>query len=172
MPVLTWPRALLGCAVALLLGCAVGYRLRPPPRVETHETVRTVTEYRDRDVVRTVAGPERVVERWRTSAPPPVQPPGCLPCPACEEHERVIERGPVVTEESHDVASHAETHAAASSVTTPTLPPGWSLGAAAMVSRGGLGWQAGIGRRMLGPVWLEVQASTVPSASVGVRVEF
>jgi hypothetical protein len=185
---MTWPRAFLACVVALVGGAVIGWRLKPdpPPGVDLEVALRAASSWRTRTTTVTVAGPVtegpvRIVERWRTAAgPTPPPAPGCAPCPACDEHERIEERGPV---ERGAVSTTSTSEGSGSSVAvareklvlTPPPPaprPGWGLSAAALLSRDGVGAQLGAGRRLIGPVWLEATVSTVPAASLGLRVEF
>jgi hypothetical protein len=100
--------------------------------------------------VREVAGPTRIVEKWRTVSPPTTS----CPEPRVVEHERVIERGP----SERDVKA-AEAHTATESVRdvlhiAEAPPPRWAV-------FGGLQAYpevlpvAGVGLRLFGPVWAE-----------------
>jgi hypothetical protein len=191
--VLTWSRVLLAVVVAGLIGAVAGWRLHPdpPPGVDLTAAYRAAASWRSASTERIVAGPVervegpvRIVERWRTaSAPAPAPAPGCAPCPACDEHERIEERGPITTDTGPTTTSKtAEAKGASSSrteerlVVTPPPPqprPSWAVFGGAVVDGGGLGWQVGAAHRLLGPIWVEaaVQPAAV-RASAGLRVEF
>lgn len=174
-------------------GAVLGWRLHPDPSPGVDLTAAyraaaswrsTITEHVVAGPVVRVEGPTRIVERWRTaSAPAPPPAPGCAPCPACDEHERIEERGPITTDTGPTTTSKtAEAKGASSSrteerlVVTPPPPqprPSWAVSGGVVASKDGIGWQAGAGKRLLGPVWLEATVQpTAPAATLGLRVEW
>lgn len=174
---MTWRTPALAALAGLLAGAAAGWRLHPdpPPSIDLAVALRAASSWRERASSRREEGPVRVVERWRTlSASAPPAAPGCAPCPSCEEHERVEERGPVTTVTHREAAGTAQTTSETRLVQVPAPPmPRWTASWHPMVLPStGLG-QFGAGIRVAGPFWAEAWvAPSTPAAGVGLRLEW
>lgn len=166
-------------ALALSAGAALGWHLHPDPApgVDLRAAYEAARSWRSQSTEQRTEGPVRVVERWRTvAAPTPPPRPGCDPCPACEEHERVIERGPVTTTTATQTAAEERIREVVREVVTPAPRPGWAalLGLQVLPDQR---IEVGIERRLFGPVWvrgwaLQPIAVAAPAVGLGLRVEF
>lgn len=176
---MTWRAPALAALAGLFAGAVVGWRLHPdpPPGVDLAVALRAASSWRERATATRVEGPVRVVERWRTlAAPAPPPAPGCAPCPACEEHERVEERGPVTTTQATERAQETRVEQVVREVVRPAPHASWALS-------GGLQLlpdvraEVGLEHRLLGPVWARAWAlqplrADLPAVGVGLRVEW
>jgi hypothetical protein len=167
--------AVLAALVLAYLGGYYSYRPRVVERVKVETKIETRTEWRDREVVRRVQGPERIRTVVRE-----------VPGPAGPERVivRVVERGPETTETLATwdgvAATDTATTETASKVTEPARP-GWAAGAAALLDPEAL-WDdprlaLELDRRIWGTVWLGARAQSAPDLSdarvgVAARVEW
>lgn len=172
-------------AVAAGVACgAVGYgagRLGGPSRVqerqERQEAVQAQAQERREE--RREEAPARIVTvtRWRPApeAPPP---PGCPECPAVREEVRTEERGPVVTTTHTEASSSLQAQAA--TVTEriverefPRLMVGALVGVGPTSDGGAKVTYGGeVKYRVVGPLWLGVQADSQPSGRASVSITF
>lgn len=178
--------------VALLLGGGLGWSFKPAPAPRVEVRVREMTQEERASLVHTVtvagpvervAGPTRVVERWRIlKAPAPPPTPGCPPCPECEEHERIEESGPVTeksgpvrTEQSVASTASVSTQKESEAKSTPAPPLArWNAGAGLLLGtdlkphptlNGGV--------RLVGPFWVDAWiAPTRLEAGAGLRASW
>jgi hypothetical protein len=193
--------ALLAALVlGLAAGGAAAWRLKPTPApiVKTEYRTRDLTETERAALIRTVTvegpthvvtGPTHVIERWRTISTPaptstPSPAPGALDCSSILQAERETWTSVI---DSINSGSSSDTTASASSterheaqaerivIPQPPAPlPRWSLAGGVHV---GTELQprpvAGLGVRLLGPVWVEATVTpTKPEATAGFRVTF
>ena len=155
-PSLRW--ALAG---ALLLGSFALGRFTVSERVVTK--VETQVEYRERIVEKRVEGPVR--ERIVTRTTPGPQGPTVYV-------DRVIERGPVVTDRTTDGEGTSLTR----SLTVRDPQPRWMVGASAGLHLtsplDGIAWGGEVRYRFAGPFWLGVAGNQRGDAALTLSVTF
>lgn len=158
-------KQLAGVAVA---AAALGWFAHRPaqPAVHLLEHQHYEDDLAELVQVHKVEGPERVVERWKVTPGP-----GCS-SPA-EEHERVTERGPVVTDSATARAEHQVTDAKLDLTVTPAPRPGWQLQVGLEDVLGPRTLRLAARRRIFGPFWAEAAVQPATRAlGVGLAVEW
>lgn len=159
-----WSLIAVVSAGALVSAYAWG-RSSAPAKVEVRTEFKDRVVYRDRDVEKKVQGPVRVRTVTRE-----------IPGPQGPERvvERVVERGPVVTEKKHE-AQGEEAHEAKTLTLKVTEQPRWQIGATAAVNPlhgGDVAYGGFLNYRIGGPFWLGVNATSAGSVGGSLGVSF
>lgn len=166
--------ALAAALAALLAGALTRYLF---PRVEVRESaeVQEVAKVEERVSERRVEDPVRTVTVVReVPVPNPADPAG--PPLGVERTTTVTEdRGAVTVDSRRDAAGESASSAKLDRLSRPAGPD-WLVGLSAHARPaeplGGIDWGAHVHRRVLGPVWLGVQASTDGRVAASLSVTF
>ena len=168
----TWRLTALAGCLGLATGAALVWHLRPPDvRVETHEV--EVVRWRDREVVREVAGPVRVETETVTRWLPVEVGTSTVLAPVVRVHT-VEERGTSTLYLS--VRQEGSREVERATLTVPPPRPEWAVGAGLQLLPGRR-VEVALERQIAGPVWirawaLQPVAAEWPAVGMGVRVEF